>query len=171
MTRVVCGCGRDAAPPGVAKPDLEFAMSGVTGGAASGDAAQQAAHVELLQAEESVRRTFVANELEAYYAHFASDLRVWTPEGAIDLPAYMRAWTAYIDAGAQVLELEYIDMHIAVSPAADAAVANFLVRVRIREADGTVRESKYQESDVWFRRGSRWKIVHAHYSATPMVKQ
>jgi ketosteroid isomerase-like protein len=140
-----------------------IAMSSVTGGAAAGDAAR----AEVLQAEESVRRTFVANELEAYYAHFADDLRVWTPEGETGLSAYRSTWTAYITGGARVLWLEYIDMQIAVSPAADAAVATFRVRVGIREAGGAERASEYQESDVWFRRGTRWQIVHAHYSPVP----
>jgi ketosteroid isomerase-like protein len=144
-----------------------IAMSSVTGGAVAGDTAPEAARAEVLQAEESVRRSFVANELEAYYAHFADDLRVWTPEGETGLPAYRSAWTAYITGGARVLSLEYIDMQIAVSPAADGAVATVRVRVRIREADGTDRASEYQESDVWFRRGTRWQIVHAHYSPVP----
>lgn len=40
-------------------------------------------------------------------------------------------------------------------------------RLTIREADGTDRASHHQQSDVWFKRGASWQIVHAHYSPVP----
>lgn len=121
--------------------------------------------IEAVKARElSVRDTFVANDLPAYYAHFSDDLSVWTPEGAIDFADYQRDWSSFIAAGNRVLSLEYVDMNIIVAPAGDAAVASFQVRVCICCADGTVSDRRFQETDVWFKRANQWKIVRAHYS-------
>jgi ketosteroid isomerase-like protein len=126
------------------------------------------ARAQILEREMNVRETFVANDLPAYYAHFAEDLRIWTPEGLTDLPTYKRFWSDYIARGARVLALEYLDMLILVGASADAAVATFRVRVRIRAANGNESEDEYQETDVWFKRAGHWQIVHAHYSRVPM---
>lgn len=133
------------------------------------DSADLAVIEEIAAREYSVRDTFVANDLPGYFAHFSQDLSVWAPEGAIDFTSYQRDWSNFIAAGNRVLSLEYIDMHIIVAPAGDAAVASFQVRVCICSADGSVTDRRFQETDVWFKRANQWKIVRAHYSL-PMTQ-
>lgn len=132
---------------------------------AAGDSAQPAA------AEQEVRAFIAAynaayerNDLETYFKAFAPDLTQWYPEGRVDLPSYRASWTKYIGAGNRVERAEVRDLRVQVGPAADAAVATYVLRVTTRSAKGEVSTEDNQETDVLFKRGGAWTIVHIHYA-------
>jgi len=124
-----------------------------------------------LAAEQDVR-AFIArynadyakNDLEAYFRAFASDLTQWFPQGRVDLPSYRASWTKYIGAGNKVEAAEVRDLRVQVGPSGDSAVATYVLRVTTRTAKGEVSTEDNQETDVLFKRGGAWSIVHVNYA-------
>lgn len=104
------------------------------------------------------------NDLDAYFAAFAPDLTQWFPSGRVDKASYQGSWTKYIAAGNRLERVEVRDLRVQVSPAADAAVATYVLRVTTRAASGEVSTDDNQETDVLFKRGGAWTIVHVNYA-------
>jgi len=125
--------------------------------------------VEILRLEEGMRDAYVANDLERYFAFFADDSTVLTPQGLINKHEYLETWTQQVGGGARVLGLDYSDMRIRLDATADTAVVVFRVRARIRARDASTTDNSYLETDVWFRRAGTWKLVHAQYAPAPPV--
>ena len=61
-------------------------------------------------------------------------------------------------------------MDVHASPSGDAAVATYSVAVKTRYPDGKVSDEAAQETDVWFKKDGRWRVVHVHYEAKPAAK-
>ncbi|MGD9902056.1 MAG: DUF4440 domain-containing protein [Vicinamibacterales bacterium] len=123
------------------------------------------------QAEQEVRAViarynadYARNDLDAYFAAFAPDLTQWFPEGRVDLPSYRASWTKYIGAGNRLEGAEVRDLRVQVGPSGDAAVATYVLRVTTRTARGVVSVEDNQETDVLFKRGGAWSIVHINYA-------
>ena len=125
---------------------------------------------QIRQLDDRVNAAYAANDLPAYFAFYADDLRALYPEGPTTLPAYKAQWTAFIKGGGAIERFDYTDMHIQVSPGGDAAVASYLATVATRTPGKGVETSKFSETDVWFRRAGHWKIVETHYSENPPPK-
>ncbi len=104
------------------------------------------------------------NDLDAYFRAFAPDLTQWFPQGRVDLPSYRASWTKYIGAGNRLERVEVRDLRVQVGPSADAAVATYVLRVTTRPAKGEVTAEDNQETDVLFKRGGTWTIVHVNYA-------
>jgi ketosteroid isomerase-like protein len=121
--------------------------------------------------EAKINASYAANDLPAYFAAYASDFTQWLPEGRTDLTTYKKDWTEYIAAGNKVQSAEFTDMHVQVSPSQDAAVASYLLHVKTKLANGKITEEDNQETDVFFKRDSAWKIVELHYSLLPKKAQ
>ena len=66
--------------------------------------------------------------------------------------------------------MEVRDLQVQVGSVADAAVATYLLRVTTRTAKGEVTTEDNQETDVLFKRGGKWTIVHVHYAPAPKAK-
>ena len=66
-----------------------------------------------------------------------------------------------------MLAADVSDLQIQIDPSGDAAVATYRLRIRTRDADKGESTQEIQESDVLFRRGRVWKIVHLHYYVAP----
>ena len=122
-------------------------------------------------AEQEVRAVIAAynadyarNDLDAYFRAFAPDLTQWFPEGRVDLPTYRASWTKYIAAGNRLDRVEVRDLRVQISPAADAAIATYVLRVTTRSAKGVVSTEDNQETDVLFKRAGAWVIVHINYA-------
>lgn len=122
-------------------------------------------------AEADVRRiiadynaAYGRNDLDVYFSYFAPDLTQWYPSGRVDLPSYRESWTRSVKAGNVMEKAEVIDLQVQVSPSADAAVATYLLRTTSKDAKGARETSDNHETDVLFKRGGEWKIVHIHYS-------
>ena len=104
------------------------------------------------------------NDLEAYFKAFAPDLTQWFPSGRVDKATYQADWTKYIGAGNRLERVEVRDLQVQVNPAADAAIATYILRVTARSVKGTVATDDNQETDVLFKRGGTWTIVHVNYA-------
>ena len=122
---------------------------------------------DILQLETESNAAYAANDLDKYFAYYSEDAVLWFPEGRTDIPSYKKQWTEYINNGAQIQSCTFSDMHIRFSPQRDAAIASYLLRVKTQEADKTVTDVVYQETDVWFKTAPGWKIAHVHYAQPP----
>ncbi len=138
---------------------------------ASGSASPISVAGQIHKLEDQVNAAYAANDLPVYFSFYADDLRALYPDGPTTLPAYRADWTAFIKGGGAIESFKDTDMHIQVSPGGDVAVASYLASVRIRTPGKGVATSSFSETDVWFRRHGRWKIVEIHYSENPMPQK
>jgi len=107
---------------------------------------------------------YARNDLEAYFKAFAPDLTQWFPSGRVDKATYQSDWTKYIGAGNRLERVEVRDLQVQVNASADAAIATYILRVTTRTATGAVSTDDNQETDVLFKRGGAWTIVHVNYA-------
>lgn len=133
-------------------------------GAAPAAAAAPAPADEIRKLEAEINAAYEANDLPKYFSYYADDFRGMFPEGPTTLAEYRKTWTEYIGKGAAIVRFTYTDMQVHVSPGADAAVASYNAAVRTKNADGSTADDKYQETDVFFKRDGRWKLVEVQYS-------
>ena len=122
---------------------------------------------EIDQLEKDFNAAYAANDLDKYFGYYADDAILWFPEGRTDVPAYHKMWTAYITGGARLQSCTLSDYHSKFSPKGDAAIASYLLRVKTLEADKKVTDELFQETDVWFKTATGWKIAQVHYSPAP----
>ena len=142
------------------------------GGAGTAWAQAPAAEQEVRTVIADYNAAYERNDLDTYFKAFAPDLTQWFPSGRVDLPSYRADWTKYVAAGNKNEKVEVRDLRVQVSPAADAAVATYLLRVTSRTAKGVVSTEDNQETDVLFKRGGAWTIVHVNYApAKPKSQQ
>jgi ketosteroid isomerase-like protein len=125
------------------------------------------AEAEVREAVTRFNAAYLANDMAAYWPFYDPSLTQWWPEGRVDLKAYQEQWTRLLKDGGKVLENEISDLVVQVSPSGDAAVASYAVRVVTRQPDGTLSKERVHETDVWFKRGGLWRVVHLHYSPRP----
>lgn len=131
------------------------------------EAALAKAEAEVREAEARFNGAYLANDMAAYWPFYDASLTQWWPEGRVDLPAYQAQWTKLLKDGGKVLENELSDLVVQVAPSGDAAVASYAARVVTRQPDGKVTKERVHETDVWFKRGGVWRVVHLHYSPKP----
>jgi ketosteroid isomerase-like protein len=114
--------------------------------------------------EDEISAVYAANDLPRYFAYYADDLRALFPEGHTDLPGYKASWTDFIKGGGAILAFTYSDLKVQVAPGENAAVASYRAKVRTRYPDKGAVDEVYDETDVFFRRDGKWRIVEIHYS-------
>ncbi len=142
---------------------------GKTGGAppAAGKRTDSATVAEIRSFEEACNKAYETNDLKAYFDCYWDDMTQFYQQGRLDLPEYRKVWGKEIADGGGIVEIKLADMVIHVAPSNDAAVAGYRIFAKQRHPDGTITEGWNDETDVLFRRGGRWKIVHLHYSDAP----
>jgi ketosteroid isomerase-like protein len=140
--------------------------------------ARPAAQAPAAAAEAEVRKViadynaaYERNDLDTYFKAFAPDLTQWFPSGRVDLESYRASWTKSVTAGNRNEKVEVRDLRVQVSPAADAAVATYILRVTFRSAKGVVSTEDNQETDVLYKRGGAWTIVHVNYAPAKKPQQ
>lgn len=131
------------------------------------DAELRKAEAEVREAVARFNAAYLANDMAAYWPFYDPSLTQWWPDGRVDLPAYQAQWTKLLKDGGKVLENEVSDLVVQVAPSGDAAVASYAIRVVTRQPDGKVTRERVHETDVWFKRGGVWRVVHLHYSPRP----
>ena len=112
-------------------------------------------------------KAYAANDLPTYFACYAPDLTQWWPEGRVDLAKYDKDWHKFVADGGRVKSAEVSDLVVQMAPSGDAAVASYQLRVVTQQVDGKVTTDVAHETDVLFRRGGQWKVVHLHWSPRP----
>jgi len=119
---------------------------------------------EIRTLEEKVNAAYQANDLPTYFSYYADDFRGLFPEGVSSKPDYVKSWTAFIKSGGRIEKFTYTDLVVQVSPAEDAAVASYHAVARTRNPGKPAEDDKYDETDVWYKRATGWKLVEVHYS-------
>lgn len=137
--------------------------------AAQGTAAATA-EAEVRKVIADYNMAYEKNDLDTYFKAFAPDLTQWFPSGRVDLPSYRASWTKTIQAGGRNEKVEVRDLRVQLSPAGDAAVATYILRVTFRTAKGQVSTDDNQETDVLFKRNGAWTIVHVNYAPATAPK-
>jgi ketosteroid isomerase-like protein len=143
-----------------------FALAGALLASSAAVAADPVAS-EICRLETAANAAYAANDLPAYFAYYADDLRALFPEGPTTLAGYKASWTAFIKGGGAILSFKDSDMQIQVGPSGDVAVASYLASVNTRTPGKGVTVESYAETDVWFKRAGQWKIAEIHYSENP----
>jgi ketosteroid isomerase-like protein len=115
--------------------------------------------------EDQVTVAYIANDLPKYFSFYAADLRAVYPEGMTTLPEYQKSWGEFVKSGGAILNFVISDMQVQVGPSNDVAVASYQAAVRTKNPGKDPVDEKYNETDVWFKRGAKWQIVEIHYSA------
>lgn len=147
---------------------LACLVTSVPAWAQGGSAAQAEAEVRKVIADYNV--AYEKNDLDTYFKAFAPDLTQWFPSGRVDLPSYRASWTKTIQGGSRNEKVEVRDLRVQINPAADAAVATYILRVTFRSAKGAVTTEDNQETDVLFKRNGAWTIVHVNYAPAKAQK-
>jgi ketosteroid isomerase-like protein len=114
--------------------------------------------------EAKVNAAYQANDLPTYFSYYADDFRGLFPDGVQSKPDYVTSWTAFIKSGGGIEKFTYTGLVVQVSPSADAAVASYHAVARTKYPGKPPEDDKYNETDVWFKRGDAWKLVEVHYS-------
>jgi ketosteroid isomerase-like protein len=122
---------------------------------------------EIRQLEADINAAYAANDLPKYFAYYADDFRGLFPEGPTTLPEYVKMWTDFVGSGGAIQGFAYTELQVQVSPGADAAVASYRATVRTKNPGKDPVVEKYFETDVFFKRAGRWKLVEVHYSPEP----
>jgi ketosteroid isomerase-like protein len=110
---------------------------------------------------------YARNDLETYFDYYDENATQWWESGRVSVADYKKQWYALIEGGGGVEKNELSDIRVQVGPSGDTAVATYRVDVVTRATDGTRSNESAWETDVWFRRGGRWKVVHLHYNSRP----
>ena len=119
---------------------------------------------EIRQLEAKINAAYAKNDLPTYFSYYADDFRGLFPDGPTTLADYRKDWTASVNAGNVLVDFNYSDMQVQVSPGADAAVASYRATARVRYVGKEPVDEKYFETDVFFKRAGVWKLVEVHYS-------
>ena len=105
------------------------------------------------------------NDLDKYFTYYADDLTQWFETGRVSLEEYKTMWYGLIEGGGGVESNELSDIRVQVGPDGNTAVATYVATVVTRSAEGERTKEQAWETDVWFKRGGRWQIVHLHYNS------
>jgi ketosteroid isomerase-like protein len=135
---------------------------------ASVDASERS-EAEILKLEQDFNAAYAENQLDKYFGFYADDAVLWFPEGRTDIPSYKKEWTAFLKTGAHIQSGVLSDEHIRLSPDGDCAIASYVLHLKTVGTDKKIADELYQESDVWFKTPTGWKISHVHYSHAPVA--
>ena len=130
--------------------------------AAPGDVEQEA-----LDFVNSLTAEYAANDLEAYFGHYARDMTVWRPGSRWSWEGYHDLWTETIATSGGVAAAEVSDAQVRVSPLGDAAQVSYLLTADYHGEGGSVSRSIFQMSTTLMKRDGQWKIVHLHFAGLP----
>ena len=125
--------------------------------------AQQPAEAEVREAVKAWNGAYASNESETYFGYYVADATLYFYGMRQDLAAYHDEWTEMIKAGGGVEVYDLSDVQVRMLPG-NAAIANYFVDYRIRNADGSVSEGRAFETDIWQKIDGAWRVVGLHYS-------
>jgi len=126
-------------------------------------------------AAEEVRQLVIAfnqayekNDLEAYFSYYLAGATLWTNDEYSTVEAYRATWSEFVATGGAVRKNALSELEVRLSPAGDSAIATYRLDVETMQPDGSVSTDRSQETDVWFRTDTDWKIAHVHYAFQPL---
>ncbi len=141
---------------------LAFVLASI---AVAGPAMAATPEQDVSAAEVAVNAAYANNDVARYFSYYSPHLFAFFPDGSFDYGRYKTYWTAFIKGGGRVEKLALSGMTIQVGPSGDAAVASYLVDIRVGGPGASPSDSgHFQETDTWFREQAGWKIVAVQYS-------
>ena len=146
---------------------IAFACFALGAGAAAASQPEQ----EVLALEKAFNAAYLANDLPTYFGYYADDLVAIFPEGRSTLSAYRKEWTDYLKAGNRLTGNTVSGMQLRASPSGDEVTCSYSVAVRTRLADGKTSDERFEETDIWLKRGGKWQVSYVHYSVAPTAKK
>jgi len=128
-------------------------------------AAAQKAEGEIRAAIMDFAGAYNSNNVEHYFAYYAPDLITWWPGARrMEKETYHKSWTENVEKGGGVSSGEVADLRIQIAPAADAAVASYLLKVKRKGVPPDRVDVEYQMSPTLFKRDGKWQVVHLQFS-------
>ena len=123
---------------------------------------------EIARLEQACNDAYGRNDLDSYFGCYRDDAVLIFYDYRTTVPEYHKSWSESVHAGNVVASFKMSDLVVRVSPAGDVAVASYGAEVANHYADGHDTHEKGFETDVWVKRGGKWKLEHVQYSlATP----
>ena len=105
-------------------------------------------------------------DVDGYLSYYTSDARMFIQDRMMTLQELAQVVRSQFDQGARVLDLKVTsDVDLQISDTGDAAVASFSWWESFQNPDGSVSNSSFHETDIWFRSSGRWKVVNFHFTA------
>ncbi len=143
-----------------------LALAAVFVGACMAEAPESGGDVEQEARDfvNSLTDTYLANDVEAYMAHYARDLTWWGPGGRGSWDAYHDSWTEYVASTGGVARTEIADVQVQALPSGEAAVVSYRLTADYRGEGDSVRTSNFQMSTTLMKRDGQWKVVHLHFN-------
>jgi ketosteroid isomerase-like protein len=129
-------------------------------------AAPEAIEREITRLEQGFNDSYAANDLPKYFGYYADDAVLIFYNKRTSLADYRKLWTE-MTKKEPIESVKLSDMVLRVMPSGDVAIASYQIEIHTRHPDSKVTVEHAFETDVWLNHGSAWKVVHAHYSATP----
>lgn len=120
---------------------------------------------EIRRLEVEFNGAYERNQLDKYFSYYADDVTLWFPSGRETLEGYKKDWYGLIQGGGGVEKNALSDMKVQVGPSGDTAIATYALDVVTRGTDGKRTKERALETDVWFKRGGKWKLAHVHYNS------
>lgn len=120
--------------------------------------------------EESLRKTlrslphiYATGDVEGYLDHYAPNMTSYF-EGVVsnhdEACGFIRS---LFEGGGKTLEFKVGDRsQVQFSDGGDAATICYPWREKFRYPEGRVTDTEYYQTEVWFWRDGKWKIVHVH---------
>ena len=136
---------------------------------ASPDADKSRAKEEVRAAAIAFNTAYAENKLDEYFAFYVDDATLMSPDGSIQTVAeYYAEWKEFLASGGGVASLStYEPTSIRTSADGMSAVTYFTSDTTVYvDADGKETGSDTAETDIWWKIGGEWKVVHIHYHAT-----
>ena len=107
-----------------------------------------------------------ANDLQKYFSYYTATPTLVFDNKRTALADYRTEWAAATKTE-PVVSAKISDLKIEIGPSEDTAVASYRLDVSTKHADGKVTVDHAFEMDVWFKRGSDWRVGAVSYSVTP----
>ena len=120
---------------------------------------------ELRQAIRRKDDAYRAGDIPGYLNAYAPDISVYFAGSLITFEEIRRLIDEQFAGGGKILDYQIADPdRILFNADGDAATVSYPWRERFRYGDGRVTDTEYYETNVWYRRDSKWRMVHLHLS-------
>jgi ketosteroid isomerase-like protein len=105
-----------------------------------------------------------SGDIDSYLEHYAPDISAYysgTAMTAIEAHQFIKS---LFEGGGKTVKFEMTSPLVQFDESTEAAIVSYRWREHFRFNDGHETDTEYYESDVWYRRDGKWKIVNVHQS-------
>lgn len=105
-----------------------------------------------------------SGDIDGYLSYYAPDVSANYSGLMANAEGTRKFLKSLFEGSGKTLEFYVGEFQMQFDESNDAAVVSYPWREKFQFGDGHVTDTEYFESDVWFRRDGRWKIVNVHQS-------